>query len=146
MWVAIFFNLNSMALVKWQPFREVDSFFDNFPALPRFELDLAVDVYEESGNVIAKLNLPGIDPQKIDVEVEDHHLRISGTREEEKEEKTKHYYSKEIRRGSFERIVPLPCAVKKDKVTAEYKNGELKVTLPKMEKDKSGKVKIEVKK
>lgn len=135
-----------MALIKWEPFRDIDSFFSEFPKVSSFGWDLAVDVYEKDNNVMATLSLPGMDPEKINLEVENNHLRISGSREEEKEEKNKHYYSKEIRRGSFERLVPLPCPVKKDKVTAEYKNGELKVTMPKMEMDKSGRVKIQVKK
>jgi len=137
-----------MALIKWEPFGDMDRFFEDFASLgmQRMGLDLAVDVYEEKNNVVAKMNLPGVNPEKIEVSVEDNHLFIQGKREEEKEEKKKHYYSKEIRRGSFERVVPLPNTVKKDQVKADYEKGVLTVTIPKASGRKSGKVKVNVRK
>lgn len=138
-----------MAIIKWEPFADVERFFEDFP-IPSFKeigTDLAVDVYEEGGNVIAKMNVPGVDPEKINVTVEDNTLRVSGSHEEEKEEKKKHYYHKEIRKGSFERVVSLPQSVLKDKVSAEYKNGTLVVTLPKANVEESShKVQVHVKK
>lgn len=116
------------------------------PVLPKSGLDFAIDVFEKDGSVIAEMNLPGIDPERLNVFVEDNHLRVSGSREESKEEKNKHYYRKEISRGSFERIVSLSSNVQKDKVTAAYKNGQLTITLPKMAETKKGKVKVEIKK
>lgn len=135
-----------MQLIKWEPFGEIDRFFEDFPSPPKLGWDLAVDVYEKDNNIIAEMNLPGIDPNNIDVSVEDDHLRISGSREESKEEKKKHYFSKEIRRGSFERIVRLPGDVQKNKVSAEYKNGELRITLPKAAGTKTNKVKVRIQK
>ncbi len=135
-----------MALIKWEPFGDIDRFFEDFPAFPKLGWDLAVDVYEKDNNIVTKMNLPGIDSEKIDISVEDNYLRVSGSREESKEEKKKHYYSKEIKRGSFERVVRLPDAVQRDKVNAEYKNGELTITLPKVVATKAGKVKVRVKK
>lgn len=138
-----------MAIIKWEPFADVERFFEDFP-VPSFKelgTDLAVDVYEEGSNVIAKMNVPGVDPEKINVTVEDNTLRVSGSHEEEKEEKKKHYYHKEIRKGSFERVVSLPQSVLKDKVSAEYKNGTLVVTLPKVNSVESQhKVQVQVKK
>lgn len=137
-----------MSLIKWEPFGDIDRFFEDFPSFPRqdkFGWDLAVDVYEKDNNVIAEMNLPGIDPDNIDISVEDNYLRVSGSREESKEEKDKQYYSKEIKRGSFERAVRLPDAVEKDKVKAEYDNGELTITLPKAPASKTEKIKVQVK-
>lgn len=125
---------------------EVENFFDNFPLVSKLGGDLAVDIYEKDNNIIAEMNLPGINPDNIEVSVEDNYLKISGSREESKEEKKKHYYSKEIRRGSFERVVRLPSSVQRDKVLAEFKNGELTITLPKSKETNSNKIKIEVKK
>ncbi|MBI3590043.1 MAG: Hsp20/alpha crystallin family protein [Candidatus Melainabacteria bacterium] len=133
-------------LLRWKPFRDLDRFFDaDSPvmALPKFGLDLAADVYEKNGNVVAEMYLPGIDPEKIDISVEENYLKVSGSREEKKETEEKDYYSKEIRRGSFERTIPLPDAVKKDKADASYKDGVLKITIPKDEK-KEGTVKVKV--
>lgn len=135
-----------MALMKWDPFIDIDRFFNEMPVLPKSGLDFAIDVFEKDGSVIAEMNLPGIDPERINVFVEDNHLRVSGSREESKEEKNKHYYRKEISRGSFERIVSLPSNVQKDKVSAAYKNGQLTITLPKMMETRKGKVKVEIKK
>ena len=131
-------------LMRWRPFGE--QFFErDFPVstLPKFGWDLAVDVYEKNGNVIAEMNLPGIDPDKIDISVEDDYLTVSGSREEKKETKEEDYYSKEIKRGSFERTVKLSHAVKKDKADASYKDGVLKITIPKDEK-KEGTIKVKV--
>lgn len=136
-----------MSLIRWEPFRSLDRMFDeDFPAMPSLKVgwDLAVDLFEEGDNLVAKMQLPGVDPKKIDVSVEDDYLKVSGSREEEKEEKKKNYYSKEIRRGSFERMVRLPKAVVADKVTADYKEGVLVVTLPKKAEAKGGNVRVRV--
>jgi len=136
-----------MSLIKWEPLMDIENVFDSFPTLTKLGVDFAVDVYEKDKNIIAEMNLPGIDPDNINVSIENNYLRISGSREESKEEKNKHYYSKEIKRGTFERMVRLPGTVEEDKVTAEFKNGELVVTLPKTaESSSSKKIKIDVKK
>jgi HSP20 family protein len=138
-----------MSLIKREPFDEMENFWKGFrfPSLSFSHIDdsLAVDVYEKDKNVIAEMNMPGIDPKDIQIEVEDSYLRISGSKKEEKEEKKKHYYSKEIRRGAFERIVQLPCPVQKTKVKAEYEDGVLKISLPKAVQAKTSRVKIQVK-
>lgn len=138
-----------MTLIKWEPLSDIDRFFEELPSLPSLTKtgwDLAVDVYEKDNALIAEMNLPGVDPEKIGISVEDGYLRVTGSREESKEEKKKHFYSKEIRRGSFERAVRLPSPVQKDKATAEYKNGELRITLPKMTETKRGTIKVQIKK
>lgn len=137
-----------MKIINWEPFGNVDQYFSTFPfRSPRsFGWDLAVDVFEEGGKVIAKMNLPGIDPDKIDIFVEDNILQISGEREEEKEEKTKEYYSKEIRRGSFSRSIELPSVVDASKTEAIYKDGVLSISMDALKGEKELGVKIKVKK
>ncbi len=136
-----------MAIIKWEPFGELDRFFDGFPSAGVGRMgDMAVDLFEDGNSVIAEMNLPGIDPEKVEVTVEGNYLRIFGRREEEKERKTKQFYSKEIQRGSFERAIRLPAPVQETKVTAEYKDGLLRITLPKLEEKRAGKVKVVVKK
>lgn len=138
-----------MQLIKWEPFKEIDRFFDDrflqpFGSFSKLGLDLAVDVYEEKGNVVAKMSLPGIKSEELDISLEDEMLTISGRREEEKEVDKKDYYSKEIRRGSFSRTVSLPKSVDAGKAEAKYENGELIVTMPIVAgaKERSVKVKI----
>lgn len=141
-----------MELIKWEPMSEFERFFDNrfFPAISfpsissKFGWDLAVDLYEEKGNVVAKMTLPGIDPEGLDISVEGDFLRISGRREEETETKEKDYYSKEIRRGSFSRTVGLPRSVDASKVAAEYTDGVLKVMMPIMKRKEEKAVKVKV--
>lgn len=138
-----------MSIIKWEPFGDIDRFFEEgffSPQISRLSRDLAIDVYEDGGNIVAEMNLPGIDPSKVDISVVGHHLRVSGHREEEKEKKEKNYYSKEIRRGSFERVVRIPEDVDADKAKADYKDGVLKISLPKKGGEKTKKVKIEVNK
>jgi HSP20 family protein len=137
-------------LTKWEPFREMERFFnDDFPFLPiipkpKMGWDMAVDLYEEKGNVVAEMNLPGINPEKLDITVKDGYLKITGFREEEKEKKETNFYYKEIRRGDFDRWVKLPVEVKAEKAEAQYKNGVLKVMIPKKEEAKEEKIKIQL--
>lgn len=140
-----------MALIKWEPFGDLERFFDEdflLPSLPKMSWDLAIDIYRKDGNVIAEMNVPGVDPKKINITVENNYLKVSGSREEKKETKEKDYYQKEISRGSFERIARLPVAVEEKKAKAEYEDGVLKITIPEKEKKPTKKenVKVVVKK
>ena len=139
-----------MSLIKWEPFDEFDRLFRDMSIAPMLRgnqpgLDLAVDVYEDGANLVAEMNLPGLEADKIDVEVENNYLRIAGRREEVQEKKEKNHYAKEIRRGSFERVVALPDEVEQGNVSAQYENGVLKVTMPKRQKPEEKKVKVQVK-
>lgn len=138
-----------MQIIKWQPFKEIDRFFDDrflqpFSDFPKLGLDLAIDVYEEKGNIIAKMSLPGVKSEELDISLEDDELTISGKREEEKETEEKDYYSKEIKRGSFSRLVKLPKSVDGANTEAKYENGELVISMPVVAgaKDKIMKIKI----
>lgn len=141
-----------MSLIKWEPFSEFDRFFNELAPLSSSRLglstDLAVDVYEEGSNYIAEMNIPGMSKDNISVKVKDNHLVVSGANEHKEEHQKniqgRNYFRKEIRSGSFERVVPLPGHVQKGQVSAEYKHGKLKVTLPKADEDEAL-VKVDVK-
>ncbi len=139
-----------MSLIKWEPFDEFDRLFRNIqPQLlgrdTTIGFDMAVDLYEDGKDVVVEMNVPGLKSEDIDIEVEDTYLRISGRREEVQEKKEKNHYAKEIRRGSFERVVHLPDMVEQEATTAEYKDGVLKIRLPKREKLPDRKIRVEVK-
>ncbi len=139
-----------MSLIPWKPFSDLDKFFSDddwlFPVFPRVELvKPAMDIKETDKEVIAEVEVPGFDPEKIDVLIEDDILRIKGSVDEKREEKEKGYWRREIRRGSFERMVRLPAAVKKDAVKATYEKGVLKIVMPKAAAKPLSKVKIQVK-
>jgi HSP20 family protein len=137
-----------MSIIKWEPFGEIDRFFNDFPSqsIAHFGRDMAVDLYEEGDTLVALMNVSGIDPEKIDISVQNGYLSISGTREEQSEHKDKQFYSKEISRGSFERTLRLPQVVDEDDVEAEYDDGVLKIVMPKAEGKNKEKRKITVKK
>jgi len=112
---------------------EIDrSFTDGLvPATPsKLEWDLTVDLYEQRGNVIAKMSLPGMNPANIDILLDEDTLRISGRRQEEKETKDKYNIQKTHHTASFSRVVNLPKIVDVPKSSAEYKDGILVVTMP----------------
>lgn len=121
-----------MSLIKWEPFNEIDRFFDDrsLSSNSRHSWNLAVDVYEEKGNLVAKMCMPEIDENSLEVTIEDNKLTITGKREEEKEVEKKDYYSKEIKRGSFYRTVQLPKRVDEKSAQATYENGVLELTAP----------------
>lgn len=138
-----------MSLIKWEPFDDFDRLFRDLSLTPTLKMpnfDLACDIYEDGNTLIAEMNIPGLDGEHIDVEIEDNHLRISGRREEVQEKKEKSHYTKEIRRGSFERTVVLPVAVHREGVSAEYENGVLKVLMPKRNEGEGNKITVRVKK
>jgi HSP20 family protein len=102
------------------------------------------DIVETDNEFEITVDLPGMKPEEVTVEMKDGDLWITGKREEEKEEKGKTYHRVERRRGEFRRILALPGVIDSDKVVAKCHNGVLKVTVPKKE---TAKVKhIEVKK
>lgn len=115
-----------------------DEFFGNdfFPAL---------DVYQDKDNVVAELALPGIDPNKVDIVIENDVLSVSGSVEAKEEVKREDYYRKEVRTGSFSRAVVLPMAVKGDEAQAHYEKGVLTITMPKEEAVKPKRVAVQVK-
>jgi len=145
----------SRALKSWfghDPFRslqeEMDEMLGRFSERWTGEGGLAemrmpsLDLSETDGEVQLTVDVPGMKPEEIDIEVTGQTVRIRGEHKEEKEEKGRTYHRIERRSGSVFRSVELPCAVNEDKVVAEYKDGVLKVILPKSEEAKSHKVKV----
>jgi len=144
-----------MPIVPWRPFWDMERWFEEEPeewfGRPRWGRMLPMirtprmDIYEEGNNVIAKVELPGVDPKNIDVEVKDNVLRVEAKTEEKKEEKGKGYYRKEISAGYYKRAVPLPTEVIGEKAEANFESGILKVVIPKKTIKKAEKKGIKIK-
>ncbi len=144
-------------LTPWRPFRELatlreemNRLWDRFFGEREEELFIgekfpSVDVSESEDKIVVTAEVPGMKPEEIDVSLSDGILTIKGERKQEKEEKDKNYHLVEIKYGQFSRSIRLPAEVKEDKVSAEYKNGILKITLPKTEEAKKKEIKIQVK-
>lgn len=103
---------------------------------------LAADVYGKDKYIVVKINLAGVDPDKIDISVTADSVKVSGVAEEEEVIDGEDYFIKEIRRGSFERVIKLPVRVEMDKADAEYKKGILKITIPKREESMVNRIKV----
>ncbi len=135
-----------MNLIPRKPFKEVEDFFSDddwfFPVFQKRDASPEIDVYETDKAVMAEISAPGMTVEDLDVSVENNLLKVKGEKEEKKEDSEKGYYRKEIRKGSFERVVRLPSNIDESKVTAEYKNGILKVEIPKAERKKENKSKL----
>lgn len=146
-----------MALIRWEPFREVDSLqrqmnrlFDNLshtatdgesfgiPLMPPAEIHETPEAFH------LKLELPGMEAQDLDVQVTAESVAISGERKEETRTEDKGMTRTEFRYGHFRRVIPLPTRIQNDQVHAEYKNGILRLTLPKAEEDKNKVVKVNI--
>jgi HSP20 family protein len=143
-------------LVRWDPFRDLVSIEDELNRL--FGRTFAgvestrpsatgtwmpsMDVFETEGEIVAKVELPGIEPGDVDVSVEDSRLTVSGRREFSSEVKEEQYHRVERRYGAFTRAITLPQTVDTEKVEAHFDNGVLTIEVPKVEKAKPKKIQV----
>lgn len=148
------------ALTRWDPFKEMEEtqnrlarFFGLSPGrLPSgnkesmtvTEWAPSVDIVEDDKEWLVKADLPEVKKEDVRVTVEDGVLTITGERKFEKEEKDKKYHRIERSYGNFLRSFALPDAADGSKVNAEFKDGVLKVHLPKSEKTKPKTVEVKV--
>lgn len=107
------------------------------------ELSPSLDVSETKDNIVVKAEVPGIEPKDIDISLTGDVLNIKGEKKQEKEEKDEDYQRTERSYGAFTRSVRLHQEVQSDKIEANYRNGVLKITLPKSEEAKKKEIKIE---
>jgi len=104
----------------------------------------ALDLYTTAEAVIAKVALPGVKPEDVDLTIGDDLVTISGAFKEEKETSDAGYVHKELSQGKFTRSFSLPTAIKADAAKAEFRNGLLTLTLPKTEEVMPTHVKVQV--
>lgn len=145
--------------IKWRPFKDLEG-GRNFPQLPDIfgqgeewvpfvptfrPEEPIVDIYQDKENLYVDVSLSGIKPENVEISIEDNILTIQGKGEEKKEVKEKDYLRREIRRGSFRRVIKLPVEVKENKAVAESKDGMLKIVIPKVAKKISSSKKVPIK-
>jgi len=116
--------------------RLFEDFFNDFPfmgsiAETRGSWIPSVDVLEKDGNLILRAELPGMTEKDIELKIEGNTLTLKGERKMENEDKKSNYRRVESFYGSFKRSFELPDGVDYDKVSANYKNGVITITLPK---------------
>ena len=150
-----------MALVRWDPVREIDSlqgemnrlfstFFDqpttrggNGGANARRWIP-AMDLVEAGEHFVLKADLPGLSEADVNIEVENNVLTVSGERKTELEDQHEGYYRLERSFGAFSRSLTLPEGIDPDAVTAAFDNGVLEVRIPKPAQAKPRRVQIAV--
>lgn len=136
-----------MAIIRWRPF-DVGSIFDDdldLPTIPGISnlMGQGLNIYETDEAIIAEAALPGVPEEKIDVTIDDDRVRISGSREERKEEKDKRRYFMSSISDSYNYSFRLPKGTIKDvEPICELDNGVLCLTFPKMERKPPRKIKI----
>ena len=124
-----------------------DDFLDHYLTRSNNELtpmNVSMDVSETDQAFEVKVDLPGIQAEDVDIQIENNTLTIRGQRKEEVEEKdeARQYHRVERYVGSFARSVVLPTTVNEDETAAEFRNGVLKVVIPKMVDAQPRKIKI----
>ncbi len=151
-----------MAITRYRPFRDLvtiqdemkklfeDFFVRDVPMKWMEEGDGSwmpnIDMVDNKDEIVLTAELPGFKKEDIKLSVEDHTITLSGEKKSEYEEKEKkgNYYRLERRFGSFTRSLELPAPVQGDKVKAIYKDGVLKVVLPKSEEAKKKEIPITI--
>ena len=146
------------AMSRWSPFKEMEELqgrlgsWMNLPtrattskeALAVADWSPLVDITEDEKEFLLKAELPGVKREEVKLTVEDGVLMLSGERRFEKEEKDKKYHRVERAYGSFLRSFSLPEGTDGSKVIADFKDGVLKVHLPKSEISKPRTIEVKV--
>jgi HSP20 family protein len=147
-----------MAIIRWTPLRnmmsfrdEMDKLLDDFygrlsPSAESYEGDWlpAMDMKETDNEIVACIELPGLSKGDIKVSVRNDVLSVSGEKKAEKSEQKENLHRVERSYGYFKRSVALPVEVDSEKVKATFKDGVLKITLPKVESRKPKEIPIQV--
>lgn len=141
-----------MSLVPWNPFREMDNFSKDLNSmidLPPFRFfggmnTPRVDVFQTDTDVVVKAEIPGIRKEDLNVYVDENSIRLSGQSKRDNEYKDENIYRTERYYGKFSRTIPLPVEIKSDQAVAEYKDGILSITVPKVEPTKTKGKRIDI--
>jgi HSP20 family protein len=145
-----------MALIRWQPFREIDSLqremnrlFDRLSVPADWESTgttfvPAAEISETPEAIHLKLEIPGMDAKDLDVQVAADSVSISGERKSQTHTEADGMTRTEFHYGKFQRVIPLPARIENTKVEAEYKDGILKLSLPKAEEEKHKIIKVDL--
>lgn len=145
-----------MAMMRWDPFRDLNTLQDRMNRL--FEdagrgwgsdepsattsWSPAVDIFETEGEIVVKAELPGMERKDIALNLENNVLTLKGERRFEKETKEENYHRIERAYGGFSRAFSIPATVDEEKIRADYKDGVLKILLPKKEQAKPKQIRI----
>lgn len=147
-----------MAVVKWDPFRDLISIQDRMNRM--FEQSLsrsrseegvspatwtpAVDIYETPDRIVLKAELPGMTHEDIDIQLQDNTLTLKGERRFAKDVQEENYLRIERAYGPFQRSFTLPSSVQQEKIRATFRDGVLEVVMPKADEVTAKRISISV--
>ncbi len=138
-----------MSLVRWDPFSDMDTFFNrlmpsSFTRWPQFsgngdkaEWAPSADISETEREYVIRASLPAVKKEDVKVTVDAGMITIKGERKQQKDDKSEKYHRVESFYGSFERSFSLPENVNADAISCESKEGVLTVHIPKTEPQKA---------
>lgn len=106
------------------------------------EGQLAVDVYETDGQLVIQTAIAGVQPEELDISVENDRVLIKGQRAGSAEEKGKNYFYQECYWGAFSREIILPTETDPSRAQAQMKQGVLTIRIPKIEREKKRKIEV----
>lgn len=146
-------------MIRRDPINELRNLQEDFNrvfsgALPRFfsnEESLSgnwtpsVDIYEDQNGIVLEADFPGVKPGDFNLSIENYKLTLTGERKFEKETKNDNWHRVERSYGTFTRTFALPSTVNVEEVKADFKDGVLRVTLPKREEVKARQIQVAVK-
>lgn len=146
-----------MAIVRWQPFqemgeiqRQMNRLFDDVMTPTERSNGIgalfspAAELEENDDTYHLKLEVPGMEPGDINVDVTAEAVAITGERKSEQKSEEKGMTRTEFRYGKFQRVIPLPGRIDHQNVSADYKNGVLNLVLPKAEDEKNKVVRVNI--
>ena len=135
-------------VVRWTPvnpvnlFNEFDRLFERPSARTASEWSIALDVAETEAAYLVKATVPGINPDDVEITLEDDVLSLKGEIQRDEEVEEAKYHVRERRYGAFSRSIRFPMAVNGDAVEATYSNGVLSLNIPKAEAVKPKRITI----
>ncbi|MBE9188916.1 Hsp20/alpha crystallin family protein [Gloeocapsopsis crepidinum LEGE 06123] len=143
-----------MTLIRWQPFQEIetlrrqmDQVFEELASnnqQPETFWKPAVELKDTEDSLILRAEIPGVEGKDLDVQVTREAVAIRGEYRREQQAQERGLFRSEFRYGKFQRVVGLPVAVQNDQVQAEFKNGILTLTLPKVTEARRKVVKVNI--
>ncbi|MBE9405123.1 Hsp20/alpha crystallin family protein [Brachybacterium sp. p3-SID1565] len=127
---------------SFTPFQEVDRFFSDLARTPA-SVGMPMDLYREDDRFVAEIDLPGVDPASVDVDVEDRTLTVRAERKASaSNDAERSWLTRERPTGTFARQLTLGSRVSLDRIEAEYSDGVLRLTIPMAEEAKPRKINV----
>lgn len=132
-----------MLIRYWQPWREIDTLRHQFDQLidsvasgDSADWTPAIELKDAGHALVLRAQLPGINAEDLNVQVTKDAVSLAGEHRQENRSEENGFFRTEFRYGKFQRVIPLPVEVQNDQVQAEFKEGVLSLTLPKVEQAK----------